>query len=56
MAVMEEGCKICGSHSDGYEELYVLASTQCSIKHTGFLLGLHFDPEDGGVMFLRNVS
>jgi hypothetical protein len=24
--------------------------------HTGFLLGLFFDPEDGGDMFFRNVS
>jgi hypothetical protein len=23
--------------------------------HAGFLLGLFFDPEDGGNMFLRNV-
>jgi hypothetical protein len=24
--------------------------------HTGFLLGIFFDPEDGGDMFLRNVG
>jgi hypothetical protein len=24
--------------------------------HAGFLLGLFFDPEDGGDIFLRNVS
>jgi hypothetical protein len=23
--------------------------------HAGFLLGLFFDPEDGGDMFIRNV-
>jgi hypothetical protein len=27
-----------------------------SLLHAGFLLGLHFDPEDGGYMLLRNVS
>jgi hypothetical protein len=24
--------------------------------YAGFLLGFSFDPEDGGVMFLRNVG
>jgi hypothetical protein len=24
--------------------------------HAGFLLGLFFDPEDGGYIFLRNVG
>jgi hypothetical protein len=24
--------------------------------HAGFLLGLFFDPEDGGDTFLRNIS
>jgi hypothetical protein len=24
--------------------------------HAGFLIGLFFDPEDGGDMFLRNVG
>jgi hypothetical protein len=27
-----------------------------SLVSTGFLLGLQFDPEDGGDMFLRNVG
>jgi hypothetical protein len=29
---------------------------QSSGFHVGFLLGLFFDLEDGGVMFLRNVG
>jgi hypothetical protein len=26
------------------------------LLHTGFFLGLFFDPEDGGNIFLRNVG
>jgi hypothetical protein len=28
----------------------------CYRLHTGFLLGLFFDPEDAGDMFLRNIG
>jgi hypothetical protein len=28
----------------------------CYLLHTGFLLGLFFNPEDGGDMFLQNVG
>jgi hypothetical protein len=31
----------------------VLLATCC---HAGLLLGLFFDPKDGGDMFLRNIS
>jgi hypothetical protein len=38
---------IWGSHSGGYA---------CYIFHAGFLLGLFFEPEDTGDLFLRNVG
>jgi hypothetical protein len=28
----------------------------CYLRHTDFLLGVFFDPEDGGDMFLHNVG
>jgi hypothetical protein len=28
----------------------------CCLLHAGFLLGLFFDPEDGGNMFFQNVG
>jgi hypothetical protein len=28
----------------------------CYLLHAGFLLGLFFDPEDAGDMFLRNIG
>jgi hypothetical protein len=32
------------------------SSSFCYLIHAGFLLGLIFAPEDGGYMFLRNIS
>jgi hypothetical protein len=28
----------------------------CNLVHADFLHGLFFDPEDGGIMFLQNIS
>jgi hypothetical protein len=33
-----------------------LQKSFCYLLHVGFLLGLFFEPEDGGDMFLRNVG
>jgi hypothetical protein len=34
----------------------ILLAQLATCFHAGFLLGLFFDPEDGGDMFIRNVS
>jgi hypothetical protein len=31
-------------------------NSACHLLHAGFLLGLFFEPEDGGDMFLQNVG
>jgi hypothetical protein len=46
----------------GYNAMWFVESQQTFWKNTatcfqaGFLLGLCFDPEDGGNMFIRNVG
>jgi hypothetical protein len=61
------GCRIWGSHSDCYKEFHLLGynamqSVECQLTfqrtcfHAGFLLSLFFDSEDGGDMFLQNIS
>jgi hypothetical protein len=35
---------------------YLIIDVLATCFHAGFLLGLFFDPEDGGDMFLRNVG
>jgi hypothetical protein len=36
--------------------LKMKATTLWYLLHAGFLLGLFFDPEDSGDMFLRNIG
>jgi hypothetical protein len=40
----------------GFEILTVVAVKSTICLPTGFMLTSFFDPEDGGDMFLRNVS
>jgi hypothetical protein len=44
--------------SSGIEPAIILERNKREIRffHTGFLLGLFFNPEDGGDIFLRNVG
>jgi hypothetical protein len=50
------GCRILNSHSGGYEERYHRQSSACYLLHVGFLLGLFFDPKDGGDVFFLNIG
>jgi hypothetical protein len=36
--------------------LGMFRSFACYVLHAGFLLGLFFNPEDGGYIFLQNVG
>jgi hypothetical protein len=51
-------CRISGSHSGGYEELYLVGcNAVCATSlHAGFLLAFFFNTEDGCDMLVRNVS
>jgi hypothetical protein len=51
-------CRILGSDSGGYEELYLLGcrALLATSFHAGFLLALFFNTEDGCDMLVRNVS
>jgi hypothetical protein len=42
--------------SDVLEEHISALALLATYFHVGFLLGLFFDPEDGGDMFLRNIG
>jgi hypothetical protein len=53
-------CRIWASHSGSYEQFYLPGYNAVYISawhmiSRCFLLGLYFDPEEGGDMFLRNV-
>jgi hypothetical protein len=47
---------ICRLHLQGRSISQAIKQGVCYLLHTGFLLGLFFDPEDGGDVFFPNVS